>query len=366
MFARSYSPETLSSIELDTYLSRGWFRMGQTIFTTNFLSFKGEFYSALWLRVDLSRFLADTTQVKLFKQNARFRTEFRPATSVTPSQEALYEKYKNSISFEASNSLKTLLFGRSPYKIFNTFEITVYDDDKLIATGFFDLGKDTAAGISSFYDPDYKKYSLGKFLIYQKINFCKDRGLQYFYPGYFVPGYSFFDYKLSIGKPALEYLKLRSGEWLPIEKFFSDGYPLQTMQNKLLDLQEALFKLEIASNVLKYEYFDANLVPGLTEAELFDFPLLLNLNKPEMEGVIPLVVYDVQDDLYKFVTCISVWSSDAANCPEGFYSSHLLKAIQDVSSSQTAAGMAEFLMENVKKKAIDPQSGAHPYFLKNL
>jgi arginyl-tRNA--protein-N-Asp/Glu arginylyltransferase len=356
MFAKSLSPQTLSAEELDDYLFRGWFRMGQTIFTTNFLSFKSEFYSALWLRIDLHRFSPDSTQLKLFKLNARFRTEINVA-NITPVQEALYEKYKNSISFEASTSLKTLLFGRSPYKIYNTFEVDVFDGDTLIATGFFDTGKNTAAGITSFYDPAYKKYSLGKYVIYQKINFCKTYGLRYFYPGYFVPGYSFFDYKLSIGKPALEYLDLRSGLWLPIERFSPAQHPLRIMENKLSGLQHLLLKSQVESKILKYEYFDANLVPGLTEAELLDFPVILCCHQLERDGLVSLVVYDVRDDLYKLIACVSVWSSESPNSPEGFYSSHLLKAIQEISSSGTAEQMAQTLMMEIKRN-IRPDSGS--------
>jgi arginine-tRNA-protein transferase len=352
MFAKAHSPQTLTPEELDDYLHKGWFRMGQTIFTTNFLNFKSEFYSALWLRIDLDRFSADSTQLKLFKQNVRFRTGISPAT-VTPAQEALYDKYKNSISFEASNSLKTLLFGRSPFKIFNTFEVNVYDGDALIATGFFDLGKNAAAGITSFYDPAYKKYSLGKYLIYQKINFCKQRGLRYFYPGYFVPGYSFFDYKLSIGKPVLEYLELRTAQWLPIGKFSADQHPLQVMRNKLHDLHHFLLSSQIENKVLRYEYFDANLVPGLTEAELMDFPIILWCSALEGDGLVSLVVYDIRDDLYKLIACVSVWSSESANNPEGFYSSHLLKTIQEVASSETAKRMAEVVMAVVKRTGTD-------------
>jgi leucyl-tRNA---protein transferase len=46
MFAQVHSPESLHPVELDRYLDNGWFRMGQTIFTTNFLNFNNELFSA--------------------------------------------------------------------------------------------------------------------------------------------------------------------------------------------------------------------------------------------------------------------------------------------------------------------------------
>ena len=171
MFAEVHCPGILTPEELDHYLAHGWFRMGQTIFTTNFLNFKSNFYSALWLRIPLEDFSTDNTQQKLIKRNNRFRVEIQRA-SVTPIKEALFARYKQHISFEASASLHTLLFGKASTDIYNTQEVNIYHHDKLIASGFFDLGNTSAAGIASFYDPEYKKFSLGKHLIYLKIAYC--------------------------------------------------------------------------------------------------------------------------------------------------------------------------------------------------
>src|SRR5688572_11082836 len=104
MFGQVHSPEKLSGDELDAYLEMGWFRMGQTIFTTNFLNFKNQFYSAIWLRIVLPRFSLDNTQQKLAKINAGFTTEITPA-HISPEKEALFAKYKLAVPFEASASL---------------------------------------------------------------------------------------------------------------------------------------------------------------------------------------------------------------------------------------------------------------------
>jgi arginine-tRNA-protein transferase len=112
MLATVHSPQSLDPAQLDTYLEQGWFRMGQTIFTTNFLSFKNQLYSAVWLRVYLPDFTTERTKEKLAKLNAGFRTEIQKA-SITAAQETLFELYRKSISFEASSSLHHLLFGKS-------------------------------------------------------------------------------------------------------------------------------------------------------------------------------------------------------------------------------------------------------------
>ena len=53
-FAEKHYPELLLPEELDAYLARGWYRMGQSIFTTHFLCFGEQFYSAVWVRLQLN------------------------------------------------------------------------------------------------------------------------------------------------------------------------------------------------------------------------------------------------------------------------------------------------------------------------
>src|SRR6187551_3186440 len=234
MFAQAQTPEQLTPQELDAYLEQGWFRMGSRIFTTNFVHFKDQIYSTVWLRILLHEYAPDNTQIKLFKRNASFRTTIKPL-EITNEKEDLYKRYKQSLPFQPSDSIHQLLMGRTTSNsIYNTLEVNVHDGDKLIACGFFDLGETSGMGISSIYDPDYKKYSLGKYLIYTKIQYCQNLRLRYFYPGYFVPGYSFFDYKLTIGRAALEFLQLSSQQWLRIEHFSDDDIPYSVMLNKLL------------------------------------------------------------------------------------------------------------------------------------
>ncbi|MEJ0033540.1 MAG: hypothetical protein WDO15_25805 [Bacteroidota bacterium] len=79
MFVDVHCPDRVEPAALDDYLERGWFRMGQTIFTTNWLNFRDTFYSAIWLRVLLDDYTEDHTQKKLLQKNSRFHTEIRPS-----------------------------------------------------------------------------------------------------------------------------------------------------------------------------------------------------------------------------------------------------------------------------------------------
>lgn len=202
----------LAPAQLDKFLSMGWFRMQQAIFTTGTLNFNGTMYEAVWLRVCLHDFTPGKKYKILSGKNKPFRTEIKPAL-ITPAHEELFASYKENISFEAAPSLISLLQGGLDYNVYNTFMINVYDGDTLAGTGCFDLGCNSAAGIFSVYDPRYKKCSLGKYMIYEKMLYCQRENFSYFYPGYFVRGYPVFDYKIEIGQPAVEYFDPQKRSW---------------------------------------------------------------------------------------------------------------------------------------------------------
>jgi arginine-tRNA-protein transferase len=193
-------------------LAAGWYRIQQMLFTTDVLSFSEIQYQAIWLRVDLHDFVPDKTNRTLAKKNKQFRTEIT-GLLLTPEHEDLFANYKKHLPFDTASSLHSLLYGDEEINVFNSHLINMYDEDTLIATGAFDLGHQSAAGIFSVYDPEYKQFSPGKYLIYEKMEFCKREGFTWFYPGYYVPGYARFDYKKEMGKGAIEYYDREWDRW---------------------------------------------------------------------------------------------------------------------------------------------------------
>jgi arginine-tRNA-protein transferase len=328
MFGDTHSPSSLSPDELDEYLEKGWYRMGQTIFTCNFLHFNRQFYSAVWLRLRLLDYQEESTFKKLKKLNVSFEVRIQ-AANITAEKEALFQLYKTGIKFETSSSLQSLLFGDSALNIYDTKEVCIYHQEKLIAVGYFDLGTHTAAGIVSFYDPAYKKHSLGKYLIYHKIAFCIQEGKSFFYPGYFAPHYPMFDYKLAIGKPAIEFLSLYSNQWEPLAKFNSLPSPLEKMEHYLAVMQVYLFHKGIKTIRLKYEFYNANSIPHLQSLALFDYPEFIFVFSPNHQGFNPVLVYDVVENQYKLLKCNSMYHDENYLSTDNHFGSHLMK-VQEI------------------------------------
>ncbi|TXH26677.1 MAG: arginyl-tRNA--protein arginylyltransferase [Cyclobacteriaceae bacterium] len=348
MFVEVHTPQQLTGQELDAYLQRGWFRMGQTIFTTNFAHVKDKILSTIWLRIKLHEYSGDRSYSDLLKRYAKFSVSVQPA-AIDEEKETLFTRYRESLSFSVSESLQHLLFGKEATSVYTTYEVTVRDNSKLFACGFFDLGGNSAEGIVSFYDPAYKKFSPGKFVIYSKVQYCKELGLEFFYPGYFVPGNPYFDYKLNIGRKALQFLQLATGEWHDMDRFTESDVPVDAIRVKLEHMQGMLQQNSVESHLLKYEFFDAGLIPDMRNSGLLDFPLFLLIGPLTDEPAGIIVVYDCRDGAYHLLVCMPVWKPDRTNPDVSFYSSYFIKPVQEVYATGDVHIMTTIIARIVQK-----------------
>lgn len=330
-FALRENPEALGAEDLDDYWSRGWFRMRQTLFTTHFLEFEGDFFSAVWLRVGLVGWQGDKKFAELKRRNRGFRVEFLPSPPVPSSDmEDLFARYRDSLTIDVAPSLADLLVGYETTSVFASWEIRVWDGEALVAAGVFDRGETSAAGITSFYDPAYQKHSLGKYLIYLKMEYCREAGLEWFYPGYFVPGRPRFDYKLAMATDRLEYLDLASGTWRAWDTEAPRPDPLATMVDQLSKL---------GGTLLFNRHLSIHLSPQVNGVELFDFPVFLSLLPPGWGAGFLLVVFDPRDGLYHLVHGRSVYHLEGTHPTPGLFESDLLQVDRLLFSTADAQEM---------------------------
>ena len=201
---------------LDIVLSKGYFRMHQYVFTCQYLVIDEAICPTHWLRIDLQRVAFGKSQRQLINRNKAFAVSVTPLV-LTSEFTSLYARYRASIDFDAPETVEASLFDGAPLdsNVFDTHVINVRDGNKLIAAGIFDKGTQAIAGIMNFYDPDYKRYSLGKYLMLLKVNYAQQQQYAYYYPGYVVSYYPKFDYKLFAAEAATEVLDTTRDEWLP-------------------------------------------------------------------------------------------------------------------------------------------------------
>ncbi len=196
------------------WLSEGYFRMRQEVFTCQFVPSDDGYLSAFWLRIVLSAVQYGPKQNRLLRINDQFTARARPF-SLTHELETLYTTYRASLDFETFVTVEDCLLGGAVRNRFDTQLIEVRDGERLIAVGIFDNGNNSIMGILNFYDPQYAKHSLGKYLMLLKIYYARKTGRAFYYPGYLVVGNTKFDYKLFPCKAATELYDDNTGQWLP-------------------------------------------------------------------------------------------------------------------------------------------------------
>lgn len=209
-------PATLAPAELDHLLAWGWYRTQQMIFTTSHLDAEHQ-HPVHWLRYPVEA-IADTRQHrKMRRRCAPFRVAINEARIIDPIYLSLHQRYYRSIDFDGATSIQDCLFGSDlpEHSIYDTQCISLWDGERLVAAGYFDKGLDSAASILHFYDPDYSRYGLGKWLVLLTVDYLRAQGFRHYYPGYVVENLPKMDYKLFLGCHHAQYFDAETHQWLP-------------------------------------------------------------------------------------------------------------------------------------------------------
>lgn len=208
----------------DYYLSLGYYRMRQNLFTTDEYFDTDELcmYDTFWLRTKVKE-LADPSLHKIWKLNKDFEVKISKA-KFNSELDNLYETYRKHMKFDAHESIHHFLIGQEKHCDFNAGIIEIRHQKELIAAGYFDLGAESITGNLNFYNPNYKKYSLGKFLMLLKIKYAQELNLTYYYTGYLAIDNAKFDYKLFPSIEAVEVLiKQENNTWFPFHLIQKNG-----------------------------------------------------------------------------------------------------------------------------------------------
>lgn len=300
MFTERHLLQDLPPEKLDDYLAGGWYRSGQSIFTCNFLIKQGDLYTVVWTRLPLVDYTFRKGQRKLLRKNReRFKFVIRPE-QFTAEKEELYQVYREDFKGRLAPTLRSSLLDDGTENIFDTWEICIYDEDKLVGFSIFDLGSKSMESIKAVYDPNYKQFSLGYYTMLEEVQFAKDKGCEYYYPGYVVPGYKAFDYKLRAGE--MEFFIPSKKEWKPMEEFDESRLLHTVMLEKLEILQGELGRRGIPTRMGIYPLYETvfwNLEPKYH----LSFPLVLQIY-PDFHNYRYLnYVFDAKEEQYRFIPC---------------------------------------------------------------
>lgn len=352
MYASLVTPANLYPEELDRYLENGWFRLGRNLFTTSFLTFQDSLFDALWLRVHLPDFVPSRSQRELLKKSTRFQVRDREF-ELTEEKEALFALYRESVSFQPAKNLAGIL--PPECTLFDSREVCIFDGDRLIACGVYDQGKSAAEGIVNFFDPEYKRFSLGKLLMLHKIRVCRENGSDWFYPGYVVPGYARFDYKLEISREHTEFYNRVTGTWQNTQSLNLKEQPLSRMVGALVQLEGILHSFGFLDfQVKRYRFYDIMLDPAYSSYGLITSPYFIYcFPRSGWEEVI--ITFDVFTESYRLITCKKLFSVTVPAEPH-YYSEFLLREDRRVFAENNpfnfVFGLNKLLKRNIPTQEV--------------
>jgi arginyl-tRNA--protein-N-Asp/Glu arginylyltransferase len=218
----------------DRLLAAGFYRMQHTMFTCNeiVINHEGIEVPVFWLRTVVQQCRLSRSAVIINKKCSQFNVQIEKGY-VNDEIEALYALYKNHIQFRVSETCAEYLHMLVLPQPFDSMMVKIRDGDRLIAVGYFDKGNTSIAGILNIYHPDYKQYSLGKFLILKKLKYALSHDMMFYYTGYISTEGTRFDYKIFPDAKAVEVLLPVEQQWLPyhsLNKNFLAAYYTRFLQ----------------------------------------------------------------------------------------------------------------------------------------
>ena len=309
MIFQQNQPSTLLPRQLDRFLADGWYRRGQTLFTTHFVAVPEGLYNAPWLRLDVTDYEFRKSLRRILRRNGvEFEIHDGPAT-IDDQKKELMEVFRRQFKGDYYESLESALFGEKVRStIFDTREITVWYEGKLVGYSFFDVGENSVASILGIYDPEFSRYSLGVYTMLLEIEWCRQESKKFYYPGYAVPGNSRFDYKLRLGE--IDYLDPSTGDWRPWSEFRFDTAPLEKLRAAMKRVRTDFRSRGRFWHIGCYFNFECpcELLVREGDAAFLQFPLFL---APDdlAENEHPLIVeFDLASLTYRLSQCRSIHS----------------------------------------------------------
>ncbi|MDM7923586.1 MAG: hypothetical protein QUS14_14905, partial [Pyrinomonadaceae bacterium] len=173
---------------------RAWRHFGTHFFRYNIGFYEGEVRRVTPLRIRLADLSFSKSQRRNLKRNARFRVDVSPLF-ITDEARSLFLRHKSRFSEGVPESINDFVPSTADASPCTTMQVSVFDDGRLIAESYFDIGERAISGIYGMFDPDLTQSGLGIFTLLKEIELARESGKEFYYLGYAYEGNSFYDYK---------------------------------------------------------------------------------------------------------------------------------------------------------------------------
>jgi arginine-tRNA-protein transferase len=210
-----YAPmQSLHTQVFDRFCEDGWTYWADLLFRRNYWEWRGQPCRVILLRIDLKNFEFSKSQRKNLRKNEDL-TLIRRAINIQPMHELLFERHARRFTHNRPQSIYGFFSFFSSIMPCYGVEFDVFLQEKLVAASFFHIGRKSLAANYGIYEPEEWRRGLGTYTMLKEIEFAKDNGREYYYPGFVYDVPSEFDYKLNFNN--LEYFDWW-GNWYPLDR----------------------------------------------------------------------------------------------------------------------------------------------------
>jgi leucyl-tRNA---protein transferase len=194
--------------QMDRYWAEGWRHFGIYFFRYRTAAHSDKQFNVLPLRIDLERFELTRSQKRVLAKNHDTQVRLRPA-ELNDANEELFRKHRVRFRDNVPTSLKEFLSPLPATVPCLNLELCNYIDERLVGVTFLDIGKHSTSAVYAIFDPAEAKRSLGILMMLYSIQFSREHGHRYYYPGYAYREPFSYDYKKNFH--GLECLDWESG-----------------------------------------------------------------------------------------------------------------------------------------------------------
>jgi len=215
----AFRADRVTPAQLDRLLEGGWRHFGEHFYRYSYGFYELDVREVIPLRVRLERFSLSKSQRRILRRNADLRVTVRPVM-ITAEAEELFHRHKRRFKSGIPDSIYDFMSSDPQVVPCEAKEISVHNDNTLIATSYFDIGEITCSGVYATFDPDHSNRRLGIFTMLKEIEFAIENGKQFYYQGYSYSGNSFYDYKRRFrGTQGYDW----NGNWIAMEEWRNAG-----------------------------------------------------------------------------------------------------------------------------------------------
>lgn len=199
-------PDSSTLKTFDEYMAEGCYHYDQTYWR---YSKSGELRT-IPLRIRLKEFRLSKSQKKVLRINADVDVQKLPMKVTKDGEECKLFKRHNVRFGEHAPKKVNLPLGERNRKF------CVFDDGKLIAASFFEMGANASHGYYCIFDPSIEWRSLGIFTMLKEIEYAREQGNEFYYLGYAFDKPTLYDYKKRFH--GLESYDWKTGEWIKFKR----------------------------------------------------------------------------------------------------------------------------------------------------